>query len=197
MATNPFETQQKTYVHFPNDEFIDACVLSYQTADLPPGPLATTNDRVKSARFLMGGYVKDESGQIKCDDTGKPIIVRKWTKWMRVSNNERSAMMNLFSGFDNFFDILQDCENGGRLWTTPMKILLEASEKYQNIIKIKPGTNTDVVQNCYYSDEYIPYKIVKAYGNPEKLVLAGCKFKSGVKTFTPDEMSDGDNETNA
>ena len=196
MAANPFNVEQKVYVQFPNDEFIDVCVLSYQTADLPPGPLATTNDRVKSARFLMGGYVKDESGQVKCDDTGKPIVVRKWTRWMRVSNNERSAMMNTFAGFDNFFDILQDCEAGGKLWTTPMKMILEASEKYQNILKIKPGTNMDVVNNCFYSDEYIPYKVVKAYGNPERLTLAGCKFKSGVKTFTPEEMSDGDPSTN-
>lgn len=196
MATNPFDVQQKTYVRFPNDEFIDVCVLSYQTADLPPGPLATTNDPVKSCRFLMGGYVKDDGGSIKCDDTGKPVIVRKWTKWMRVSNNERSALMNLFSGFDNFFDILQDSDNGGRLWTTPMKMLLEASDKYQNIIKIKPGTNMDIVNNCFYDDAYIPYKVVKAYGKPERLTLAGCKFKSGVKTFMPDEMSDGDPDTN-
>ena len=111
MANNPFAVEQKVYNLMPNDEYIDACILSYQTAELPPGPMAMTNDTVPSTRFLLGAYLKDESGQLKCDANGVPIIARKWTKWMRISNNERSALMRLFdtskTGFQNLFDILQ------------------------------------------------------------------------------------------
>lgn len=192
---NPFNIQQKIYTAFPNDEYIDACILAYFQADLPPGPLATDNTPVKSVKFLFGGFIKDESGQIKCDDTGTPLLVRKWTKWMRVSNNERSAMMNTFQGFDNLFDILKDNETlAGKLWNTPMKILLESGDKYQNIIRIKPGNNHELCQQAFYSEQYVPYKVVKAYGKPQALSLAGCKFKSGVKTFDPDEMADAPDE---
>ena len=96
MANNPFAVEQKVYNLMPNDEYIDACILSYQTAELPPGPMAMTNDTVPSTRFLLGAYLKDESGQLKCDANGVPIIARKWTKWMRISNTERSALMRLF-----------------------------------------------------------------------------------------------------
>lgn len=191
MANNPFETKPNNYINFPNDEYIDACIISYQIADLPPGPLATTNDPVRSARFLFAGHVKDESGQVMVDESGAPILVRKWTNWMRVSDSENSKMMKLFNGFDNLFKILQDCENdAGKLWTTPMKIILEQGEKYQNILRIKPGNNTALCGEAFYDDKYVPYKVIKAYGKPQALSSAGCKFKSGVKTFTPDEMAE-------
>lgn len=199
MATNPFAVQQKTYTAFPNDEYVDACIISYQQADLPPGPLANTNDPVKSCRFLFAGFVKGEDGQLKCDDTGAPILVRKWTNWMRVSNDKKAKLMQIFDttpkGFANLFDILQDCEaSNGKLWTTPMKILLEQGDKYQNIVRIKPGTNTNLCEQAFYDDQYIPYKVVKAYGKPQPLSLAGCKFASGVKTFDPDTMADAPEE---
>lgn len=57
MANNPFAVEQKVYNLMPNDEYIDACILSYQTAELPPGPMAMTNDTVPSTRFLLGAYL--------------------------------------------------------------------------------------------------------------------------------------------
>ena len=194
MATNPFDIKQKVYTAFPNDEYVDACVLSYQTADLPPGPMAETNDPVPSCRFLFGGYVKDESGQIKCGEDGAPIVVRKWSNWLRISNSKRSKLMQLFdttkNGFANLFEILMDFEQSeGKLWKTPMKILLEATDNdYQTISRIKPGTNSKLCDSVFYDDKYIPYKVIKAYGQLTPLTLAGCKFKSGVKVFTPEEM---------
>lgn len=192
---NPFDIDRKIYIAFPNDEYIDACILSYQIADLPPGPMSNTNDPVKSTRFLFGGHIKDENGNLRVDENGNPIVVRKWTNWMRLSNSERSAMMQTFTGFDNLFDILQDCQDDkGKLWNTAFKIILEQKDKFQNILRIKPGANTDLVKNCFYDDKYIPYKVIKAYGKLQALSLAGCKFKSGVKTFTPDEMVDPTDE---
>lgn len=195
MATNtsPFDRPEKTYIHFPNDEYIDACIIAYQIADLPPGPLATTNDPVPSARFLMAGYIKGEDGNYLTDETNARILVRKWTDWMRISSNERSKMMQLFADFDNFFDILKDCDNpDSKLWTTPMKILLEqaSNKRFQNIIRVKPGSNTELVQTAFYDDKYVPYKIVKAYGRPQPLRLAGCKHVSGITTYTPETMAD-------
>lgn len=192
---NPFDIERKIYIAFPNDEYIDACVLSYQIADLPPGPMSNTNDPVKSTRFLFGGHIKDERGNLRVDETGNPVIVRKWTNWMRLSNNERSAMMQTFTGFDNLFDILQDCQDEkGKLWTTSFKIILEQKDRFQNILRIKPGNNAELTKNCFYDDKYIPYKVIKAYGKLQALSLAGCKFKSGVKTFTPEEMVDPTDE---
>lgn len=197
MADNPFEVKQKTYTSFPNDEYVTACVLSYQTALLPPGPLAETNDPVLSTRFLMGGYVKDESGQIKCDDTGAPILVRKWTSWLRVSFNKNAKLLKLFKGFNNLADILRDnATSEGKLWKTPMKIMLEQTDSgYQNITNIKPDDkNSDICETAFYDEAFVPYKVVKAYGKPQALSLAGCKFKSGVKTYEPSEMADAPQE---
>ncbi len=194
MATNPFDVKTKEYIAFPNDEYVDVCVLSYQTADLPPGPMAETNDPVPNCRFLFGGFVKDESGQIRCDEHGAPIVVRKWSNWMRISNSTRSKLMQTFdttkNGFKNLFEILMDFEGSeSKLWKTPMKILLEATDRdYQVIKRIKPGTKDDLCDTVFYDDKYIPYKVIKAYGQLTPLTLAGCKFKSGVKIFTPEEM---------
>lgn len=192
---NPFAVEQKHYERFPNDEFVDATLLAYFQADLPPGPMADTNDVVPCVKFLFGGYVKDENGAVKKDDTGKPIVVRKWTNWMRISNNKKANIMKVFNGFENLFDILQDCADlNSKLWSTPYKILLEESGQYQNLIKIKPGTNKAIVDEVFYDDQYIPYKVVKAYGKTQCLTLAGCKFRSGVRTFTPDEMAEPSSE---
>jgi hypothetical protein len=195
MANNPFEISTKHYIAFPNDEYIDACILSFQTAMFPPGPMATVNDPVLNARFLFGGYVNDESGQRLVDQTGAPVVVRKWTNWMRVSNNERARLMQVFdtskTGFSNLFDILRDFEKDeGKLWKTPFKILLEQDGDYQNIIRIKPGANTKLCDEAFYSDEYVPFKVVKAYGQLRELSQAACKFKGGVKVYTPEEMVD-------
>lgn len=196
-TTSPFEVKSKTYIHFPNDQYIDACVLSYQIADLPPGPLATTNDPVASARFLMGGYVKDDDGNFIKNEDGSLTLVRKWTNWMRISNSPRSKLMQLFQEFTDLFSIFQDCErNEGKLWMTPMKILLEQSgnKQYQNIIRIKPGSNIDLVQSAFYDEKYVPYKVVKAYGRPQPLRLAWCKNASGVKCYDQTTMADAPTE---
>lgn len=194
MAKNPFAIQTgKVYHAFPNDEYIDVTILSYQQADLPPGPLANTTDPVKSVRFLFGGYLKNDDGSIKVDEHGVPIVARKWTRWLRLSNSKRAALMTLFdteaTGFKNLFDIFMDCEtSSGKLWNTPMRILLEQSGDYQNIIRVKPGTNENVCKEIYYSEDYVPYRVVKAFGRLQELSVAGCKFQSGVKTFNPEDM---------
>lgn len=198
MADNPFAIEQKVYYQFKNDEYIDACIISYQQADLPPGPMAQNDSPVKSCRFLFAGYYRDDAGnQVFNTETGAPIIARKWTKWMRISDSKRASLMQLFdtssNGFKNIFEIFMDCKDtNGKLWTTPFKILLEQSEKYQNIIRIKPGNNTDICAKVFYDEKYIPYRIVKAYGNLQELSIAACKFTSGVKTFSPEEMIEPD-----
>lgn len=198
MAENPFDIKQKTYTQFPNDVYTTVCVLSYQTAMLPPSPLADSNDPVLSTRFLMGGYIKDESGQLKCDDTGAPILVRKWTSWIRISFNKNAKLLKLFKGFTNLVDILKDnSETDGKLWKTPMKIMVEQADgsDYQNITCIKPDdSGSDICDKAFYDEAYIPYKVVKAYARPVALSLAGCKFKSGVKTFEPSQMADAPTE---
>lgn len=192
---NPTEST-KEYIAFPSDEYVDVCILSYQQADLPPGPLATTNDPVPSVRFLFGGHVKDENGDLLLDvTTGQPIIARKWTKWMKISNGKRAALMTKFDttekGFPNLFDILNDCETpSGKLWSTPFKILLEDSDIYQNIVRIKPGTNKKLCETVFYDDQYVPFKVVKAFGNLVPLTFAACKLAGGIEEYTPDKMVD-------
>jgi hypothetical protein len=187
---NPFAIEQH-YETFRDDVYEDVVLLGYRQADLPPGPLATTNDPVPSVQFLFGGYARDEDGNFKLDDAGKKIVVRKWTGWMRISNGKNSKLLKVFNGFDNLFDILQSCETtDGKLWNTPMKILLNKDGEYQNIISVKPGKNTEILGEIFYDKAYVPYKVARAYGKPVMLSLAGCKFSDGVKTYTPEEMAE-------
>ena len=198
MATNPFETESKVYHAFPVDEYVDACVIAYFMANLPPGPLAATDDPIPSAKFLMAGFVKDPEDPTKLlsDEAGQPIVVRKWTEWLRISFNKKSKLMQLFNGFDNLKDILQDCQSTtGKLYTTPMKIQLEATDDtYSRIMRIKPGSNNAIIDQIFYDDKYVPYKVVKAYGKSIGLEQAGCKFRSGVKIFEPTDMADAPQE---
>ena len=62
---NPFAVKETHYDKFPNDKFIDVTLLAYFTADLPPGPLADTNDVVPCTKFLFGGYGEGEDGKPK------------------------------------------------------------------------------------------------------------------------------------
>lgn len=188
---NPFEIEQKVYETFREDVYEDVALLGYRQADLPPGPLATTNDPVPSVQFLFGGYARDEDGNIKIDDAGNKIVVRKWTSWLRISNAKNAKILKVFNGFDNLFEILQSCETSdGKLWNTPMKILLNKEDDYQNIISVKPGKNAAILDEIFYDKTYVPYKICKAYGKPVMLTLAACKFSDGVKTYMPDEMAE-------
>lgn len=194
---NPFEVKTPNYEKFPDDEFIDVSLTAYQQADLPPGPLAKTNDPVPSVRFLFAGYVKNEDGTFKVDEQGNKIVVRKWTGWLTISNAKNAKIMKLFNGFENLFDILQDCFDAtGKLWTQPFKILLNSDGEYQNIISIKPGKNETIGKELFYDKSYTPYKVVKAYGKPVFLTLAGCKFDDGVKTFQPEEMAEPSSSDN-
>ena len=193
MATNPFDVPQKTYNNFPNDVFIDTCILSYQTAMLPPGPMAETNDDVLSTRFLFGGYILDENNKPKLDANGAAIIARKWTDWMRISFAKNAKMMKVFAtgkdGFQNLPDILKDNTSAnGLLWKTPFKIMLEASGDYQKITRIKPSSNNAICNEVFYNQEYVPYRVVKAFGKLRELELAGCKHSDGIVTYTPDMM---------
>lgn len=203
MAANPFDVKSdKTYVMFPNDEYIDACILSFQCADAAPGPLAQTNDPVPSVRFLLGGLIKDDSGQIVVDQTGAPICVRKWTNWLRISYSSRSALMQLFVDFAKkgdpkipetapLPDILKDYETAdGKLWQTPLKIMLEQGEKYQHIMRIKPGTNYDLCKTLFYDEKYVPYKVQRIYGRPTALTSAGCKNPNGISLYDQSNMAD-------
>lgn len=195
MADNPFEIEQKTYVSFPNDKYINACILSYQTAMLPPGPLAETNDPVLSVRFLFGGYTTDDNNETVCDDTGAPILVRKWTSWLRISFSKNAKLMKLFKDkkIQNLADILKDnATSDGALWKTEFKIQLEETDNaYQNITSVKLADKpTGLCDQAFYDEKFVPYKVVKAYGKPQPLTLAGCKFKTGVKTYEPSEMAD-------
>lgn len=194
MATNPFITVAKIYHQFPVDEYVDACVIAYFMANLPPGPLATTNDPIPSAKFLLAGFLKDpeDPTKLSCDEAGAPIVVRKWTEWLRISFNKKSKLMQLFNGFDNLKDILQDCQSSkGRLYTTPMKIQLEATDDvYSRIMRIKPGNNTAIIDQIFYDESYTPYKLVKAYGRTTTLEQAACKLKTGVKVYEQADMVD-------
>lgn len=199
MANNPFEVEQKVYTSFPNDKYVNACILSYQTAMLPPGPLAETNDPVLSVRFLFGGYVTDKSNNLVCDDTGAPILVRKWTSWLRLSFSKNAKLVKLFKdkNLKNLADILRDNATiDGQFWQTEFKIQLEETDSgYQNITSVKLADEpTGLCAKAFYDDKFVPYKVVKAYGKPQALSLAGCKFKSGVKTYEPSEMADAPQE---
>lgn len=212
MAENAFSMENtKTYINFPNDVYIPVTLLSWRIAFLPPGPLATTNDPVKSAQFLFGGYVPcgnlkpgdkkwiwpsnytvDPESKLLLDEAGNKVVARKWSRWMRVSNADNSAMNKTFQEFDNLPDLLQGLEDpNGKMWTMGMTILLEQSDKYQNILRIKPDEN-ELSKEIFYDDKYIPYKVTKAYGKLQPLALAGCRFKAGVKTYDPDTMVEPD-----
>lgn len=195
---NVFNLNQKTYVSFPNDVYIDACIISFQNADIKPGILATSDKPVPNCRFLFGGYITDDNGQMVLGDDGNPLLIRKWTRWMRISANEKAALMRTFdtgsTGFSNLFEVLRDYEKpDGKLWKTPFKIMLEQSNMtYQNIIRIKPGTNTALTEQAFYDDKYVPYKVIKVYGVLTPLNEAACKLKSGIKIYTPDMMIEPD-----
>lgn len=210
---NVFATEktEKVYINFPNDVYVPVCLIGWRIAMLPPGPLSTNNAKVKSAQFLFAGYVPcgnikpgdkkwqwpenytvDPETKLLLDENGQKVVARKWSKWMRISASERSAMMNTFQDFDNFADLLLSLEEPeGKLWQTGMMILLEQPNNFQNILRIKPDENY-LSNELFYDDKYIPYKVTKAFGRLEELSLAGCKFKSGVKVFSPDEMVDTD-----
>ena len=127
------------FLNFPVDEYVSACIISYQVASLPPSKFSKSQDPVPSVRFLLAGRVKNSDGE--------PTVVRKWTSWMTLSYNEKSKMAQVFKDVPNLEALITDDEEGGALWTTPFKIMLEASKdgKYSNIMRIKPSDDKSVL----------------------------------------------------
>lgn len=188
---NPVE-----FVNFPVDEYVSACIISYQVATLPPNKFSKSDKPVPSVRFLLAGRVKNSDGEL--------TVVRKWTSWSSISYNEKSKMAHLFVEFTNLEAFLTDDEDGGKLWTTPLKIFLERSKdgKYSNITRIKASDDASVMDIVYTgktklpdgTETFAPYKKVGAYGKLVYLTLVKNKEKDdetgivSIKTYQPDDL---------
>lgn len=179
------------YVNFPVDEYVSAAIISYQVASLPPSKFSKSTDPVPSVRFLLAGRVKNPEGET--------VVVRKWTSWMTISYNEKSKLATLFSDVADLEGLITDDGEGGKLWSTPFKIMLEKSKdgKYSNITRIKPNDDTSVL-DIVYDSSFVPYKKVNAYGKAVFLEIAVNKEADGVKSYQGDQLIDNpEQETNA
>lgn len=189
------------YVNFPVDEYVSACIISYQVASLPPSKFSKSTDPVPSVRFLLAGRVKNPEGEL--------VVVRKWTSWMTLSYNEKSKMALTFKDVPDLESLITDDGEGGALWETPFKIFLEKSKdgKYSNITRIKPSDDKSVLDICYTgksklpdgTETFAPYKKVGAFGKLVFLEIAVNKEEDGIKTYQGDELienpeTDDDNE---
>ena len=138
------------FLNFPVDEYVSACIISYQVASLPPSKFSKTTDPVPSVRFLLAGRVKNTEGE--------DVVVRKWTSWMTLSYNEKSKMAQVFKDIPNLEFLITDDGEGGALWETPFKIMLEKSKdgKYSNIIRIKVSDDKSILDICYTGKSILP-----------------------------------------
>lgn len=187
------------FLSFPIDEYVPACIISYQVASLPPSKFSKSTDPVPSVRFLLAGRVPDAMGA--------PTVVRKWTSWMTISYNEKSKLTRVFGNHPNLEGLLTDDGDNGKLWTTPFKVMLEASKdgKYANISRIKMGDDTSVLDICYTgkttlpdgTETFAPYRTVGAYGKAVFLELAVNKEETGVHTYQGEELIDKTEEDEA
>lgn len=185
------------FINFPVDEYVSACIISYQVASLPPSKFSKSTDPVPSVRFLLAGRVKNTEG----DD----VVVRKWTSWMTLSYNEKSKMAQMFKDVPDLESLITDDGEGGALWETPFKIMLEKSKdgKYSNIIRIKVSDDKSVLDICYTgksklpdgTETFAPYKKVGAYGKLVYLEVAVNKEQDGVKSYSGEDLIDNPNET--
>lgn len=183
--------QNGRYLNFPLDEYVSACIISYQVASLPPSKFSKSTDPIPSVRFLLAGRVYNP-------ETEEEQVVRKWTSWMSISYNEKSKLSILFKDVPNLQRFMTDDGEGGRLWTTPLKIMLESSAdgKYSNIIRIKPSDDDSVMDICYTgkvklpdgTESFAPYRKVSAYGKLVYLELAVNKEEDGIKVYTGEEL---------
>lgn len=183
--------QRSKFVNFPVDEYVSACIISYQVASLPPSKFSKSTDPVPSVRFLLAGRVPHP-------ETGEDVVVRKWTSWMTISYNEKSKLSLLFKEVPNLQRFMTDDGEGGRLWTTPLKIMLEHSSdgKYSNIIRIKPSDDDSVLDICYTgkitmpdgTESFAPYRKVSAYGKLVYLELAVNKEEDGIKAYAGEDL---------
>lgn len=185
------------FLNFPVDEYVSACIISYQVASLPPSKFSKTTDPVPSVRFLLAGRVKNTEGE--------DVVVRKWTSWMTLSYNEKSKMAQVFKDVPNLEFIITDDEEGGALWETPFKIMLEKSKdgKYSNIIRIKVSDDKSVLDICYTgksvlpdgTETFAPYRKVGAYGKLVFLEVAVNKEEDGVKFYSGEDLIENPEET--
>lgn len=185
------------FLNFPVDEYVSACIISYQVASLPPSKFSKTTDPVPSVRFLLAGRVKNTEGE--------DVVVRKWTSWMTLSYNEKSKMAQVFKDVPNLEFLITDDEEGGALWETPFKIMLERSKdgKYSNIIRIKVSDDKSVLDICYTgksklpdgTETFAPYRKVGAYGKLVFLEVAVNKEEDGVKFYSGEDLIENPDET--
>ena len=188
---------RREFINFPVDEYVSACIISYQVASLPPSKFSKSTDPVPSVRFLLAGRVKNTEGE--------DVVVRKWTSWMTLSYNEKSKMAQVFKDVPDLESLITDDGEGGALWETPFKIMLEKSKdgKYSNIIRIKASDDKSVLDICYTgksklpdgTETFAPYKKVGAYGKLVYLEVAVNKEKDGVKFYSGEDLIDNPNET--
>lgn len=185
------------FLNFPVDEYVSACIISYQVASLPPSKFSKTTDPVPSVRFLLAGRVKNTEGV--------DVVVRKWTSWLTLSYNEKSKMAQVFKDVPNLEHLITDDEEGGALWETPFKIMLEKSKdgKYSNIIRIKVSDDKSVLDICYTgksvlpdgTETFAPYRKVGAYGKLVFLEVAVNKEEDGVKFYSGEDLIENPEET--
>lgn len=191
-------SNRTAFVNFPVDEYVSACIISYQVASLPPSKFSKSTSPVPSVRFLLAGRVKNTEGEL--------VVVRKWTSWMSISYNEKSKLALTFKDVPDLESLITADGEGGELWTTPFKIFLEKSKdgKYSNITRIKPSDDTSVLDICYTgkitlpdgTETFAPYKKVGAYGKLVYLEIAVNKEEDGIKTYTGDELIENPDEEN-
>lgn len=185
------------FLNFPVDEYVSACIISYQVASLPPSKFSKTTDPVPSVRFLLAGRVKNTEGE--------DVVVRKWTSWMTLSYNEKSKMAQVFKDVPDLESLITDDGEGGALWETPFKIMLEKSKdgKHSNIIRIKVSDDKSVLDICYTgksklpdgTETFAPYKKVGAYGKLVYLEVAVNKEEEGVKFYSGEDLIENPDET--
>lgn len=185
---SPLNGNGSKYTGFPVDEYSTACIISYQVASLPPSKFSKSTDPVPSVRFLLAGFAKN--------DQGDEVIVRKWTKWKSISYNEKSGLTQLFKGVANLKALLTDDGEGGKLWTTTFKILVESKDgKYSEINRIKLSDKEDAdVLAITYTSEFVPYKMVKAFGKDVYLEIAVNKEADGIKSYSGEQLIDNPTE---
>ena len=184
---SPLANRGQKYLNFPVDEYTPVCVIAYMVAPLPPNPkFSKDKTPTPSVRFLLAGRVPDP------DNNNELTVVRKWTGWKSISYNEKSGLSNLFKGVPAE-GILTDDKEGGRLWTTPFKALLELSKdgKYTNITRIKQGDDVGQMDICYTAEiEKTLFKTVEAYSNEVPLEVAVIKTPDGIKRFFPADLQE-------
>ena len=185
---SPLNGNGSKYTGFPVDEYSTACIISYQVASLPPSKFSKSTDPVPSVRFLLAGFAKN--------DQGDEVIVRKWTKWKSISYNEKSGLTQLFKGVANLKALLTDDGEGGKLWNTTFKILVESKDgKYSEINRIKVSDKEDAdVLAITYTSEFVPYKMVKAFGKDVYLEIAVNKEADGIKSYSGEQLIDNPTE---